>query len=101
MAVYPNVKMKRGRTANETIILFHGSTIGTIMRFAYPKRRKCGVKWAIHTHDDHQHLGWCSDRRESAIRRLVHRYLAVTGSDSGRHNSWVSRVKTRLEGDSK
>jgi hypothetical protein len=98
MATLDNVKLKRGRMADETVVLFRGSPIGTLKRIPHTARRKDGVKWAIHTFDDHQHVQWCADRRYTAIYRLIRYYLNDTGSHSGRHNDWVRRVRARLNG---
>jgi len=99
---YPNTKLRKGPLPNETTLLFHGHPIGTIQRYEYDG---CSggtrVRWFVHTFDSIDHEGWGLRLREMAIRRLVHLYLADTGSSSSRHNTWVRRIKERIEGSTK
>jgi hypothetical protein len=99
LTIPPNVNLRKGRMADETVVLFHGRPIGTLKRHEtrYPIRNDHKVRWYIHTFDDNHQVGWGSSRRAVAVSRLLHLFMDDTGSSSARLNSWVWRVKKRIE----
>jgi hypothetical protein len=90
---HPNLKLRSTDNPGETLVIFHGHTIGTVERDVSP--RSGIVRWYPMATD--QTLGHGRRLRKMAVSRVLHEYMARTGSCSARHNVYIAAVAARLE----